>query len=68
MEKMEWEDIGKYRVRGGKCRWMASDESGRMWVNVSHILSGRHYPIIIYTYIVCDIANGLKTLSVNTFH
>lgn len=20
MEKMEWEDIGKYRVRGGKCR------------------------------------------------
>lgn len=20
VEKMEWEDIGKYRVRGGKCR------------------------------------------------
>lgn len=27
MEKMEWEDIGKYRVKGGKCRWMASNES-----------------------------------------
>ena len=28
---------------------------------VSNILRGRHYPIIIYTYIVCDIADGLNT-------
>lgn len=68
VEKMEWEDIGKYRVRGGKCRGMVSDgEVGRVG-NVSNILRGRHYPIIIYTYILCDIADGLKALSVNTFH
>ena len=36
--------------------------------DVSNILRGRHYPIIIYTYILCDIADGLKTFSTNTFY
>ena len=51
MGKMEWEDMGKYRVRGGKCREIGRGESVDMGECISYFEWSPlpYYNIYIYS-------------------